>query len=67
MKKTKRKNPSDLTLRNLHAMKKRIAELEDRVQELHAFVVGLAVSVRNGKPEPRSANSTGVGLEGGNR
>ncbi len=60
-KKAKRKNPSDLTLRNLHAMKKRIATLEHRVTALE-YPKSIAPT-----PRPRSANSTGVGLEGGNR
>ncbi len=34
MEKTKRKNPSDLTLRNLHAMKKRVVALETAMKQI---------------------------------
>ncbi len=77
MAKTKRKNPSDLTLRNLHAMKKDIRKLKTCLamealsrNALEAEVREISKSLNKllaPHEKIRSANSTGVGLEGGNR
>jgi hypothetical protein len=38
IKRKKKRNPADLTLRNLRALKKRLAELERRVERLEVFL-----------------------------
>ncbi len=60
MKKAKRKNSQDLTLRNLHAMKKRLAALEYTLLTLIAWMSCSSVAPISGDEAKKLAHMLDV-------